>query len=104
MRILEFEPGSRGSSGAAHADMSDDTESSPRPRRLGWAKPHPHRPAGYSARQQNSRLKLLNRSNPKPVPDDGPIIAYRQWCERFWPPDYLADGPALGEPVRSLQA
>ena len=82
----------------------DDTESSPRPRRLGWAKPHPHRPAGYSARQQNSRLKLLNRSNPKPVPDDGPIIAYRQWCERFWPPDYLADGPALGEPVRSLQA
>lgn len=30
-------------------------------------------------------------SNPKPVPDDGPIIAYRQWCERFWPPDYLPD-------------
>jgi phenylpropionate dioxygenase-like ring-hydroxylating dioxygenase large terminal subunit len=30
-------------------------------------------------------------SNPKPLPDDGPIIAYRQWCERFWPPDYLPD-------------
>ena len=30
-------------------------------------------------------------SNPKPIPDDGPIIAYRRWCERFWPPDYLPD-------------
>ena len=30
-------------------------------------------------------------SNPKPLPDDGPIIPYRQWCERFWPSDYLPD-------------
>jgi hypothetical protein len=30
-------------------------------------------------------------SNPKPLPDDGPIISYRRWCERFWPPDYLPD-------------
>ncbi|MFV8750557.1 Rieske 2Fe-2S domain-containing protein [Nannocystaceae bacterium ST9] len=30
-------------------------------------------------------------SNPKPLPDDGPIVAYRQWCERFWPADYLPD-------------
>ena len=29
--------------------------------------------------------------NPKPLPDDGPIVAYRRWCERFWPPDYLPD-------------
>ena len=40
-------------------------------------------------------------SNPKPVPDDGPIIQYRQWCERFWPPDYLADAPAQSEPART---
>mgnify|MGYP000246363351 CR=1 FL=1 len=32
--------------------------------------------------------------NPKPLPDDGPLIAYRRWCERFWPPDYLPDAPA----------
>ena len=32
--------------------------------------------------------------NPKPLPDDGPLIAYRRWCERFWPPDYLPDSPA----------
>ena len=44
-------------------------------------------------------------TNPKPVPDDGPIVPYRQWCERFWPPDYLPDAPALGEAGRaSLQA
>ncbi|PRQ02580.1 3-ketosteroid-9-alpha-monooxygenase oxygenase subunit [Enhygromyxa salina] len=30
--------------------------------------------------------------NPKPLPDDGPIVAYRKWCQRFWPPDYLPDG------------
>ena len=39
--------------------------------------------------------------NPKPLPDDGPIVAYRKWCERFWPPDYLPDnlhaGQALAE-------
>jgi phenylpropionate dioxygenase-like ring-hydroxylating dioxygenase large terminal subunit len=29
--------------------------------------------------------------NPKPLPDDGPIIAYRRWCERFWPPEHEAD-------------
>ncbi|MCA9689864.1 MAG: Rieske 2Fe-2S domain-containing protein [Nannocystaceae bacterium] len=29
--------------------------------------------------------------NPKPLPDDGPLIGYRKWCERFWPPDYLPD-------------
>lgn len=38
-------------------------------------------------------------SNPKPLPDDGPIIAYRRWCERFWPADYLPDAPPL---ARSL--
>lgn len=30
-------------------------------------------------------------ANPRPLPDDGPLIAYRRWCERFWPPDYLPD-------------
>jgi hypothetical protein len=30
-------------------------------------------------------------TNPKPLPDDGPIVAYRKWGERFWPPDYLPD-------------
>lgn len=35
--------------------------------------------------------------NPKPLPDDGPIIAYRRWCERFWPPDYLPDPPAVAK-------
>jgi len=34
-------------------------------------------------------------SNPKPLPDDGPIVAYRRWCERFWPADYLPDVPTL---------
>ena len=38
--------------------------------------------------------------NPKPLPDDGPIIAYRKWCERFWPPDYLPDPPV--EPAETL--
>lgn len=33
-------------------------------------------------------------SNPRPLPDDGPLVAYRRWCERFWPPDYLPD-PAV---------
>ena len=39
--------------------------------------------------------------NPKPLPDDGPIVAYRKWCERFWPPDYLPDlhaGQAVADP------
>jgi hypothetical protein len=35
--------------------------------------------------------------NPKPLPDDGPIFAYRKWCERFWPPDYLPDPDPAGE-------
>jgi phenylpropionate dioxygenase-like ring-hydroxylating dioxygenase large terminal subunit len=30
-------------------------------------------------------------THPKPVPDDGPLIGYRRWCEKFWPPDYLPD-------------
>jgi nitrite reductase/ring-hydroxylating ferredoxin subunit len=29
--------------------------------------------------------------NPKPLTEDGPIIEFRRWCERFWPPEYLAD-------------
>lgn len=33
-------------------------------------------------------------SNPKLLPDDGPVIAYRRWCERFWPADYLPDSSA----------
>jgi hypothetical protein len=33
-------------------------------------------------------------TNPKPLPDDGPIVQYRKWGERFWPPDYLADAPS----------
>lgn len=32
-------------------------------------------------------------SNPKPLAEDGPIVAYRRWCERFWPADYLPDAP-----------
>lgn len=31
--------------------------------------------------------------DPKPLPDDGPFIAYRKWAEKFWPPDYLPDEP-----------
>lgn len=34
-------------------------------------------------------------TNPKPLPDDGPIVAYRKWGERFWPPDYLPDAPSV---------
>jgi hypothetical protein len=30
-------------------------------------------------------------TNPKPLPDDGPIAAYRKWGERFWPADHLPD-------------
>ncbi len=33
-------------------------------------------------------------ANPKPIVDDGPLIGFRRWCERFWPPDYLPDEPA----------
>jgi len=40
--------------------------------------------------------------NPKPLPDDGPIVAYRQWCERFWPPDYLPDAPDLRRGLEPL--
>lgn len=36
-----------------------------------------------------TRRKFLQ--NPKPVAEDGPIIDFRRWCERFWPPEYLAD-------------
>ncbi len=36
--------------------------------------------------------------NPKPLPDDGPLIAYRKWCERFWPPDYLPDEASAATP------
>lgn len=36
--------------------------------------------------------------NPKPLPDDGPIIAYRKWCERFWPPEHEPDAaPAVAQ-------
>jgi len=39
-------------------------------------------------------------SNPKPLPEDGPIIAYRRWCERFWPPEYLPESQSeLAETV-----
>jgi hypothetical protein len=34
-------------------------------------------------------------TNPKPLPDDGPIVAYRKWGERFWPPDYLPDASPI---------
>ncbi|MCA9520316.1 MAG: Rieske 2Fe-2S domain-containing protein [Myxococcales bacterium] len=27
-------------------------------------------------------------ANPKPLKDDGPLIAYRKWSLRFWPDDY----------------
>jgi cholesterol 7-desaturase len=30
-------------------------------------------------------------ANPRPLAEDGPLIPYRRWCERFWPPDYLPD-------------
>lgn len=43
-------------------------------------------------------------SNPKPLPDDGPIIAYRRWCERFWPPDYLADAVPDSLPEPELES
>ncbi|HEY8090143.1 MAG TPA: Rieske 2Fe-2S domain-containing protein [Polyangiaceae bacterium] len=26
--------------------------------------------------------------NPRPLKEDGPIVAYRRWSERFWPEDY----------------
>lgn len=28
---------------------------------------------------------------PKPLKEDGPLIAFRRWAERFWPEDYLRD-------------
>jgi phenylpropionate dioxygenase-like ring-hydroxylating dioxygenase large terminal subunit len=44
-------------------------------------------------------------SNPKPLPDDGPIVAYRKWGERFWPPDYLPDAaPAVAPASRPREA
>jgi nitrite reductase/ring-hydroxylating ferredoxin subunit len=36
-------------------------------------------------------------TNPKPLPEDGPIIPYRRWCERFWPADYLPDAAPVPE-------
>ncbi|MCH9682459.1 MAG: Rieske 2Fe-2S domain-containing protein [Deltaproteobacteria bacterium] len=42
-------------------------------------------------------------ANPKPLPDDGPLIPYRKWCERFWPPDYLPDEPAAAQPDPARQ-
>jgi len=37
--------------------------------------------------------------NPKPLPDDGPIIAYRKWCERFWPPEWEAEAASVPDPT-----
>jgi phenylpropionate dioxygenase-like ring-hydroxylating dioxygenase large terminal subunit len=35
--------------------------------------------------------------HPRPLKEDGPLVAFRRWSERFWPEDY-APGPA-GLPV-----
>jgi phenylpropionate dioxygenase-like ring-hydroxylating dioxygenase large terminal subunit len=43
-------------------------------------------------------------ANPKPVPDDGPIIGYRKWCEKFWPPDYLPDADTAAAPMLVREA
>jgi hypothetical protein len=43
-------------------------------------------------------------SNPKPLPDDGPIVAYRKWGERFWPPDYLPESAAAPRPRETATA
>jgi hypothetical protein len=43
-------------------------------------------------------------ANPKPVPDDGPIIGYRKWCEKFWPPDYLPDQESAAAPMLVREA
>ena len=39
--------------------------------------------------------------DPKPLPDDGPFIAFRKWGERFWPADYLPDGPVVAASERA---
>lgn len=43
-------------------------------------------------------------ANPRPVPDDGPIIGYRKWCEKFWPPDYLPDVDSAAGPMLVREA
>jgi phenylpropionate dioxygenase-like ring-hydroxylating dioxygenase large terminal subunit len=30
---------------------------------------------------------------PRPLKEDGPIVAYRRWSERFWPEDHERDAP-----------
>jgi nitrite reductase/ring-hydroxylating ferredoxin subunit len=42
---------------------------------------------------------------PRPLKEDGPIVAYRRWSERFWPEDYAQSPPLpdTGDRPRSLQ-
>ncbi|MEZ4380414.1 MAG: Rieske 2Fe-2S domain-containing protein [Nannocystaceae bacterium] len=40
-------------------------------------------------------------ADPKPLPDDGPFIAFRKWGERFWPPEYLPDEPVVAAGERA---
>jgi hypothetical protein len=37
---------------------------------------------------------------PRPLAEDGPIVAFRRWTERFWPESYLPGASA--ERARSL--
>ncbi len=32
---------------------------------------------------------------PRPLKEDGPIVAYRKWSERFWPEGYERTTPAV---------
>jgi phenylpropionate dioxygenase-like ring-hydroxylating dioxygenase large terminal subunit len=39
--------------------------------------------------------------HPRPLKEDGPLVAFRRWSERFWPEDHAAG--ALADEPRSLQ-
>jgi phenylpropionate dioxygenase-like ring-hydroxylating dioxygenase large terminal subunit len=78
----------------------------PRPGRLGAAL---HRHLGFgptdlmaqaflavgTADFERDALIWSNRTHlerPRPLKEDGPLVAYRRWSERFWPQGYAADG------------
>jgi nitrite reductase/ring-hydroxylating ferredoxin subunit len=41
---------------------------------------------------------------PRPLKEDGPIVAYRRWSERFWPKDYARDAATTDAVERSHEA
>lgn len=40
---------------------------------------------------------------PRPLKEDGPIVAYRRWSERFWPEGYEQRAPSPADRPRSLE-